>query len=316
MANKKTTIGSILVLLLTFFTVSGVEAGQIQTSDPLVSSELSDSGSQFEIKSALLKIAKTVNIPAEHPGVLKELLIEEGQFVKRGQLIGRIKDDDLVLQVKRSTQQLEIANQLSENDVDIRFAEKSRDVAIADVKRSEGMNERVHNSVPLSRLEKQRLERDRNILQLEQASRDFRIAKLKSVLAKTELQLAEQALARTKVYSPVDGMVMALERQQGEWIEPGQTIAKISSVGRLRIEGFVSAGQASRMERGLPVTVRFAQSWIEREYDGKVLFISPEANPVNLQVAVWVEIDNVDQKLIPGMRGDILVNLKQAPSRN
>lgn len=316
MANEKMTFRFFLVLLVCFWSVSVADSMQNQTTDPLVSGDLAGDGPQFEIKAALVKIAKTVNVPAEHPGVLKELLIEEGQFVKRGQLIGRIKDDEQLLQLKRSEQQLEIANQLAENDVDIRYAEKSRDLAIAELQRSEGMNERVINSVPLSRLEKQRLERDRTILQLEQAGRDFRISKLKSVLAKTEVQLTEQALARTKIYSPVDGMVMAIDRQQGEWVEPSQTIAKIASVSQLRIEGFVSAGQASRMKRGLPVKVRFAQSWIEREYDGKVLFISPEANPVNLQVAVWVAINNVDQKLIPGMRGDILVDLQHESSSN
>ena len=40
-------------------------------------------------------------------------------------------------------------------------------------------------------------------------------------------------------------------------------------------------------------------------FEGRVTFVNPEANPVNLQMRVWVEIENEKLKLVPGLVGSI-----------
>ena len=40
---------------------------------------------------------------------------------------------------------------------------------------------------------------------------------------------------------------------------------------------------------------------------GKIVFVSPEIDPVNGQVRVWAEIDNTDFKLRPGLHGSMVI---------
>ena len=40
---------------------------------------------------------------------------------------------------------------------------------------------------------------------------------------------------------------------------------------------------------------------------GKVVFVSPEIDPVNSQVNIWVEIDNEELRVRPGMRAKMTI---------
>ena len=261
----------------------------------------------IEIKGALVKISQAINIPVENGGVLTEVAIGEGQLIKKGDLIGRLNDAELQIQLERALLESQIASLNSESRVDIEYARKSRDVAAAELQRSEQANLRVTNSIPLTRIEKQKLERDRTELQLEQAERDSRIAKLNFNLAQNAVAHAQSQLAKAKILAPADGMIVSLEKHVGEWIESSQTLAKMVRVDRLRIEGFLPAESARWIKIGQPVTISFQPDWIDESISGTIVFVSPEANPVNLNVQIWAEFDNRDGRFVPGIRGDIMI---------
>jgi multidrug resistance efflux pump len=243
---------------------------------------------------------------------LTELAVREGQLVKKGDLIVRLNDDELQIQLERAQIEHQIAAMAAESQVDIEYARKSRDVAAADLQRSEQANLRVKNSIPQARIEKQKLEKDRTVLQLEKAQRDFRIAQLNANLAKNEVKNAQSQLNKAKILSPADGMIVSVENQPGEWVEPSQTLARMVRVDRLRIEGFLPAESARLIEVGQPVTINFQPDWIRESVPGKIVFVSPEANPVNLNVQIWAEFDNPEGRFLPGIRGDIMIE----PQRN
>ena len=95
-----------------------------------------------------------------------------------------------------------------------------------------------------------------------------------------------------------------------------ETVVRIVRVNRLRIEGFVSAAQAGRIRIGAPVRVKFSQDWLKnRNFTGSVVFVSPEANPVNSEILVWAEISNEHNDLLPGLRGEIEISANDTPLR-
>ncbi len=252
----------------------------------------------------ILKIIDSVQLPSERAGVLAEVLVREGEMVKKGQVVARLKSDDFEVRRERARIDGEIARLSSENDVDTRYAEKLLEVSKAELSRSHAANRRIVNSVPLARLEQQQLEIHRNELQLEQAKRDFRIAKMQVELANKDMELSEIALAKSQVMAPIEGMVVAVETKPGEWLEPGQTILKIVRMNRLKLEGFVSVEEANRIKVGDQVKATIEGVATDREYfPGVVVYKSPEANPVNSAVQVWVEIENHESKLISGLAG-------------
>lgn len=268
----------------------------------------------LSIPSALVKLSETVKVPAEYGGVLTDVPVREGQLVRKGDLIARVNDRELRLRVERAAQEDQIARLSAQNDVDIRYAIKSSEVAQSELARSHRSNAKVANSVPASRVDRQRLERDRAVLQQEQAKRDYKAEQLKTKLTRNELDLSNLLLEKTEIRSPMNGMVVAVERKRGEWVEPSETVVKIVRVDRLRVEGFVAAEKAGLLTNGDVVEVRFSQAWLKSKmYPGKIVFISPEANPVNSQLMIWAEIENADGRLVPGLRGEIRVQLSSPP---
>ena len=275
-----------------------------KAADPLET----ESETVVRVPSAMVKIADTVSVPAEYSGVLTKMLVREGQLLKAGDPIAKINDSDLRLQLSQAEYENQISDLTASNDVDIRFSRKSSEVANADVMRSNQSNARVPNSIPRAKLERQMLERDRTMLQLEQAQRDFEIARLKKNLTKNQITMSKLLIKKTEIRAPMDGMVVAVERRKGEWVEPSETVVRLVKVDRLRVEGFVSAEVAAKVTIGATAEVKFSQAWLKDEvYRGKIVFVDPEANPVNSHVIIWAEIDNHENRLVPGLRGEILI---------
>lgn len=298
-----------LSFLVPMFVVTLGACLETAADDPVAATEAGQKYADvIRVPSAVVKIADSVDVPAEYAGVLTNVHVREGQFVQKGESIAKIKDSELRLRLIRAKYENQIANLTAENDVDIRYSEKSREVAESEVDRSNRANAKVANSVPAARLERQILEKDRTILQLEQAKRDFTIAQMKTNLTKTELELSQVLLEKTEINSPMDGMIAAVERHEGEWVEPSETVVRVVRVDRLRVEGFVSAAQAGKIKIGSPVEVKFSQDWLKgRTFKGSVVFVSPQANPVNSEILVWAEIQNEHNDLLPGLRGEIVI---------
>lgn len=264
----------------------------------------------IRVPAAVVKIADSVAVPAEYAGVLTELSVREGQILKVGDPIAKLKDEELRMRLERADYEDQIARLKAANDIDIRFAKKSNEVAESDLSRSYRSNAKVANAVSIGKLERQVLERDRTVLQREQAVRDFEVEKLKAKVTGNEVALSKMLMEKTEIRAPIDGMVMSIERRQGEWVEPSETVVRLIRVDRLRVEGFVPVADAVKIKIGTPVQVKFSQAWlVEQEFSGNIVFVSPEANPVNSQVLVWAEIKDPEKNLVAGLRGEIFVQL-------
>ncbi len=58
--------------------------------------------SKIRVPSAVVKIADAISVPAEYNGVLTHMLVKEGQILKEGDLVAKIKDSELILQLVRA----------------------------------------------------------------------------------------------------------------------------------------------------------------------------------------------------------------------
>lgn len=214
------------------------------------------------------------------------------------------------MELDRALINLKIARSASENNIDVRFAQKSLEVSNARVNRSISSNRRVPGVVPSGRMQEQQLEAHRDKLRVEQAGRDMKKTKMECDLAQADADIAKLRLEKSIIRSPIDGMVVSLERKQGEWVEPGDTVLRVVRMNRLKIEGFVSAGDASKIMIGDEAKVNVLQPHLsDLDLTGKVVFVNPEANPVNSKVPIWVEVQNPGLKLIPGLETNLTIHI-------
>ena len=230
-------------------------------------------------------------------------------------MLAKIKSSDLALENKRAKAKHRIAATKAQNQIDIQFARKSAEVSSAKLNRSRSSNQRAPGVVSRGRLQELELESHRDKLRVEQASKNLEVARMEMDLTLADIALSENAMEKANIISPIGGVVVLVEKNPGEWVEPGETVLKIVRLDRLRLEGFVTASQAGKIKIGDSAKVVFEQeSMAGKEVNGKVTFINPEANPVNSQVEVWVEIDNLNGSLMPGLEASIIVECSSSKS--
>jgi multidrug efflux pump subunit AcrA (membrane-fusion protein) len=242
---------------------------------------------------------------------------------------------------RESAIDLEAATKESSNDVPVRATEKAMEVAQNQYQRGVRSREAFKNSISDAELDGLKLSMEKATLEHEQAEFDLSVLKMKLVgkeaglktqqlavevadleiraaesqqhiaqlqanLKKQDVEIAAANVERRNVTSPLDGVVVEQYREAGEWVEPGEKILRIIRMNRLRAEGFIALADVPNCPPGANARVEVTNvdgGTVAR--DGKVTFVSPEVDPVNHEVRLWVEFDNPEPALRPGMRAKV-----------
>lgn len=260
-----------------------------------------------------IRLIEKADTPTRQAGVLRALSATEGQMVKEGDVVAQIDDTEAGLQLRQAELELWIAREQSESNVTVRAAQKVAAVAHNDYQRALRTNEKNPNAISASEVEHLKLTAEKAALDIEDAERDFRIAQVNREVKENQRDLGAQKVQRHQVVAPLSGMVVEVYRQRGEWLEPGEKVVRIVRLDRLRAEGFVDAKQARPAWIGMPVVVSAAvEENAPEQFTGKIVFVSPEIDPVNGQVAVWAEVANRELRLRPGLRATMTMGTKTA----
>ncbi len=261
-----------------------------------------------EVESVVLRLMEEAEVPAQESGVVTNVAVREGQRVKQGELLTQIDDQVPRLAAEAAQSQLEIARAKATNDVRQRFARKSLEVSAAELQRSTESIERFPKSVSNSQLDVEKLNVQKNQLESEQAEQDQRIATLEMNAKQNELDAAKAEVVRRRIRAPFDGVIVQVYVRKGEWVKPGQQALRIVNVDRLKAEGFVPAAQATNDLAGKSVQLTIDTGDQEKTFPGKIVFVSPEVDPITGQVRVWAEIDNRNGELRPGLPAKMTTN--------
>lgn len=256
----------------------------------------------IELQGAILKTIDATTLAAQVAGPIKKLLVKEGEIVTSGQTLGCINDEALRLELEQLKTQVAMAEKKQSNDINQRLAEKSRQVASTEYERALGANARVEDTYPINEIDRLRLIADRAELEVERAAYEQELAVFDVTLAKGSYRQAYERYARHQLVAPAGGVVVSVEKRVGEWVEPGTDLLRIVRIDQLRVEGFIPADQAHPNLVGQTARVALVGETNDHWWPGEVVFVSPDANPVNSQVRVFIEVDNEEAALRPGLR--------------
>jgi len=285
-------------------------ASALTGADNLAGADARRAGEEIEVPSVLIKLIEQVDVPAREAGVLASVNVREGQPVEQGDLLAQIVDTEAQIAEKRAAIELEIARKNAKNDVNIRFAKKSTEVAKAELRRAEESIDQYSKSISDSEMDRLRLVVERSVLEEEQAEYERQIAAYTLQIKENEHLAAEEKVRRRRIVAPLDGVVVDVQRFRGEWVQPGDAVLRILRMDRLRAEGFVSV-EALRHDL-MDCSVRLEVDLPDEtgaSFPGKIVFLSPEIDPVNAEVRVWAEIENRGLRLRPGMRAKMIIEL-------
>jgi len=134
---------------------------------------------------------------------------------------------------------------------------------------------------------------------------------------KTELQLARAAEAdlrlqieKHSIRAPFSGQLGIRKVDLGQYIEPGDLIARLENRERMLVDFPVPQRQLGNLRSGQPVTVE-VDAWPDRKFPGVIRAIEPQVERDTRNLRLRAVVENPSGELLPGMFAQIEVLLPE-----
>ena len=247
---------------------------------------------------------RSATVSAKITGKVTEVLIEEGQSVREGEIVGRLDDTNIRAQFNQAQAQLGLAK-ASHSQLKVQLANAERDLA-----RKQQLREQ--NYVSQAEIDNAQTTLDDLKAQLETAARNIDVSR-------QGLDVAQKNLDDTVVRAPFSGVVTVKAAQTGEIVSPlsaggGFTrtgIGTIVDMDSLEIEVDVNESFINRVHADQPASAKL-NAYPEWEIPSKVIAIIPTADRAKATVKVRVGFLQRDARILPDM-GVRVSFLSEAP---
>jgi multidrug efflux pump subunit AcrA (membrane-fusion protein) len=291
--------------------------GLVLVLSPLRAQEIKRLEADPKLPKLVVQLApqEEAQVPAQEAGVLMKILVKEGDEVTAGKLLAQIDDAIPRAQQDVAEFKLKAANQQANDDIDIRFATASAEVAKAEYKQALESNRQVPGSVTQSELLRRALEWEKMKLSIEKASKDHEVALWQAQVAKAELRAATVNVERRKVTAPLDAVVVELSQHVGQWVQMGEPVMRLVRIDQLRVNGVLNAEEyrpSDIQNRPVSIEVKIPHGK-PRKFLGRIVYVKPVIEGGTLQVRADVKNERDENGvwiLYPGMSAEMTIELK------
>lgn len=266
---------------------SGTEEGSIKFKEVKVAR------GTFEILVSANGIVKPIDrleIKSKASGEIVDLPVEEGDHIRKGDLIARLDQKDERAAVAQA-----------QADMDIAKAELNQ------AQRTYDRREQLFQNNLISEEE-----RDQIVLGLA-------VAKGKVIQTTTTLERAEERLSEAVVRAPIDGVILQKYVEEGQIIASGVSnvsggtpIIDIADMNSVYIEAGIDEIDIGKIQAGQAATV-IAEAYPNLTFKGKIVRIAPESI-IEQNVTLFnviVEVENTAGKLKSGMNATIEITIQK-----
>lgn len=247
----------------------------------------------------------TVEVGSQLSGQIREIYADFNSPVQQGQIIALIDDQTFATRVSQDRANLQVAeSNVIVQQAAIDRAEANLRKARLEYERAEPLSKQGTLSVAEFDTALAAFDSARADLTMAEAQLQNALATLEQRKASLESSLID--LERTKIRSPIDGVV--IERA----VDQGQTVAASLSapilfliaqdLAEIQIEANVDEADIGNVREGNPVTFK-VDAYPETEFSGQVDQVRLAPNELNNVVTYTVIItaENPELKLLPGM---------------
>jgi RND family efflux transporter MFP subunit len=209
-------------------------------------------------------------------GIISKIFVKEGDRVRRGMVLFKQDSRDAVLRMEQAKAALAAAK------VNLSAAETEH-------KRTAALFE----------------QKAANLMQSEQAQTRLDAAKVGVQQAQVALDMAEKAVADTTVRSPIDGVVNAKLKSEGEMatMMPPTVVLVVQDQSTLELRLRLPESELTRLRKGDVITAKFAALGVERQ--AKIVRIQTAVDPATRTLEYVAEIPNTDRALRPGLLAEV-----------
>ncbi len=222
-------------------------------------------------------------VASKGTGTLVYLAVEEGDRVKKGQIIARLDDSDVMATLRRARENLRVAeadlDEAKKNYERMQAVIGKRAVSQADYDAAEARYKRVVSTIEA---------------------------------AKYAVREAEVAVENTRIIAPFDGTVLKKNADVGEIVAPlagaassKAAVVTIADMSSLEVDADVSEANIPRVaaEQNCEITL---DAYPQQRYPGYVSNIVPTADRAKATVMVKIKFKQYDQRVLPEMGAKVI----------
>jgi HlyD family secretion protein len=244
-------------------------------------------------------------VSAKISGRLSDVLEDQGNRVKKGQLLATLDDGDYRQQVEMAKAEMETAKaSVNRAAADVISAQATAVHARAFYSRIMPLAEsKVVSEEDFDNAIQQRDVADSQLRRTELAKVETDCQLIK---AEAALKYYEEKLADTKIVAPFDGLIIRRDRDPGAIVVPGSSIMQIISTEQMWVSAWVdeSAMAALAVEQTARVVFR---SESKKSYKGAVARISPLADRETREFLVDVLVKELPKTWAVGQRAEVYI---------
>jgi len=242
---------------------------------------------EFNLSGAVISDNQKM-ITSRYMGIVKKMLVTDGEVVKKGQLLYVI--DSKEIDAKR----------------------EQVDLAISQAELSLQMNKNQLNNVLLNLARHQRLYRKGMVSKydlenLELASNNMedmvKIAKKQVQQAKAMKKEVMNQYNYLKLRAPNDGVIVAKKLNEGEMAIPGMPGVILTDLSKLSIMVEVAENDLKFMHMGKTVDIEIPS--INYKTTGKIYAIIPNSNPMTHKFKMKIRFHTKKKSIYPGMYANV-----------
>ena len=249
-------------------------------------------------------VARTrASVAAKLPGRIADLRVSEGSYLKRGEVIARLENNDYRAQLAQADAALLTSR------ADLSEARAARDVAAKEAERLRAMRAGSPDLVAEE-------EYDAAASRAAQAAARAQAAEARIQAAVASQSFARANLENTIIRAPFTGTVLRKEAEIGEVVAPsvggGLTrgaVVTMADLTTLEVEVDVNEAYIARVTKAQPAKITL-DAYPDTSFRGEVRQVVPTADRQRATVQVKVSIVDRDPRILPemGARVDFLAD--------
>jgi HlyD family secretion protein len=261
------------------------------------------------------------NITPKIGAPVRRFLVNRGDHVRQGQLLAELENRDLAAATQesrgqftqaesnyRATTSATLPEQVTKAQADVDAARETLDAAkkLLDSRQQlfkegalarKGVDE-AQVSYAQARAQYETAEQHLQALQSVGKQEQIRSAEGQLQAARGHYETAQAQLSYSQIRSPITGVVTDRPVYPGEMANAGTPLLTVMDMSKIVARINMAPDQAKALTVGNDATLTPADG--SDPVTGKVIIVSPAADPNTTTVQVWVQADNADERLRAG----------------
>ena len=290
----------VVVLGLIVFAAMAIARSNSKIDPSKLASVTRDSLAKSVVATGKVEPITKVEVKSKASGIVKQLFVDAGDRVKKGQLLAQLDKEEIMAQVEQSRAALQAAEASSTgSQADYERAKvdaEGPDVPLLKRAYARAVDMAKEGVVSTSALEDAQKNYELALNKQNVAKAQLVVLKAKVAQASAQvgqdranLKQLEEQLGYTDIVSPIDGVVLSRDVEMGDAVSSilvlGSSATLVMTLGdtsEVYVKGKVDESDIGKVYLGQPARIK-VESFKDKTFNGKVTKISP----------MGVEKDNV-----------------------